>query len=154
MRQFERFYSALGRFQFEAFSSNFDIFSIKLNSILNHNGINIISCSKKALGRHVNQSIGAMFLKNPTKNTNSATIQASSLQDISLSNEIYPNLVNLENSLFPYGDIGSSALASTHTQSLNDLTGSIFHNTLQINSSIYSVLISLTVFNTHHTNRL
>jgi hypothetical protein len=153
MRQFERFYSALGRFQFDTFSSNFDIFSIKLNSILNHNGINIVSCSKKVLEKHTNQSYGAGFLKNPTKNTNSAVIQVSSLRDISLSTDIYPNLVNLENSLFPYDDIAMSSVTNSHVQSLDMLTSNILSNTLQVNSSIYSLLISLTLLNTQGVGR-
>jgi hypothetical protein len=148
MRQFERFYSSLGRFQFDTFSPNFDIFSIKLNSILNHNGINIASCSKKVLGKHISQSQGAEFLKNPTKNTNSAIIQVSSLKDISLSTDIYPNLTNLENSLFPYGDITTATVIASNEQLLSTLTEGILSNTLQINNSIYSLLVSLTLFNT------
>jgi hypothetical protein len=148
MRQFERFYSALGRFQFDAFSPNFNIFSIKLSSILNHNGINILSCSKKILGRHINQSSGSAFLKNPTKHTNSAIVQASSPQDFELSTEIYPNLVNLNNSLFPYGDISTLVTPETHTQLLDSLAAGIFHSTLLTNRTVYSVLINLTLFNT------
>lgn len=154
MRQFERFYSALGRFQFDAFSPNFSVFSIKLSSILNHNGINIISCSTKILGRHINQSIGAEFLKNPTKNTNSAILQASSLQDFELSTEIYPNLVNLNNSLFHYGDIADLATLENHTQLLDSLAVSVVDSTLSINKSVYSLLINLTLFNIQRVHRL
>ena len=152
MRQFERFYSALGRFQFNAFSPNFDIFSIKLNSILNHNGINMASCSKRVLGRYLNQSNGADFLKNPTKNTNSAMIQATSLQDITLSTDVYPNLVNLDNLLFPYGDITISSSADSHTQLLDALTISTLNSTSLMNSTIYKLLIHLTILNTQQTN--
>jgi len=152
MRQFERFYSALGRFQFAAFSPNFDIFSIKLDTVLNHNGINIISCSKKILGRHINQSHGAAFLKNPTKNTNSAIIQATSLKDITLSTDVYPNLVNLDNLHFPYGDIIASSAADSHAQSLSTLTVNTFDSTLLMSSSVYALLIHLTIFNIQRTD--
>jgi hypothetical protein len=152
MRQFERFYSALGRFQFDTFSSNFDIFSIKLSSILNCNGINIISCSKKVLGRHINQSCGSAFLKNPTKNTNSAIIQTTSLKDITLSIDVYPNLINLDNSLFPYSDITVSSAHDSHAQLLEAVTVSALNSTLLINSSVYALLIHLTIFNTQRPN--
>ena len=154
MRQFERFYSALGRFQFDAFSPNFNVFSMKLGAVLNYNGINILSCSKKVLGRHINQSCGASFLKNPTKNTNSAIVQVSNLHDLSLSTEVYPNLVNLNNLLYPYGDISISSVADTHTETLNTLTAGILRSTLLTTSTVYSLLINLTVFNTQRTNHL
>jgi len=152
MRQFERFYGALGRFQFDTFSANVDIFAIKLDSILNHNGINIISCSKKILGRHINQSSGSAFLKNPTKNTNSAIIQATSLKDVTLSTDVYPNLINLDNSFFPYGDITISSASDSHIQLLDSITADVLKNTLLINSSIYSIITHLTVFNTQRVN--
>ena len=152
MRQFERFYSALGRFQFSAFSASVHIFSLKLNTVLNFNGINIASCAKNILGRHVNQSGGSAFLKNPTKNTNSATLQASSLQDLTLSADVYPNLVNLDNSLFPYTDITVTSFNELHTQTLNTLTHSILRNVLLTNTSLYSVLTNLTTLNTHRIN--
>jgi hypothetical protein len=148
MRQFERFYGTLGRFQFDAFSTNFNIFSVKLNSILNRNGINIASCSKKILKRHINQSYGSEFLKNPTKNSNSAVMQTSSLQSLILSSDIYPNLVNLENTLYPYNDITVSQVVETHTELLNKITTNILRNTLVFNTTIYSLLINLTLFNT------
>jgi hypothetical protein len=147
MRQFERFYSTLGRFQFDAFSTNFNIFSVKLNSILNRNGINIASCSKTILKRHINQSYGSEFLKNPTKNSNSAILQTTSLQSLILSSDIYPNLVNLENTLYPYGDITTSQVVETHNELLNKITADIFRSTLVLNTSIYSLLINLTLFN-------
>jgi hypothetical protein len=144
-KQFERFYSALGRFQFDAFSANFSIFSIKLGSVANYNGINIASCSKNILKRHIKQCQGSEFLKNPTKNSNSAVIQTSSLQNINLSSEVYPNLINLENSLYPYGDITSSAINDTHVQLLNKLTLDSFQSVLTLNTTIYSILINLTL---------
>jgi hypothetical protein len=154
MRQFERFYSALGRFQFDAFSSNVSVFSLKLSSILNYNGINITSCSKNILARHINQSRGAGFLKNPTKNNNSAIVQASCLQDITLSTDIYPNLVNINNSFYPYSDIITHTTAEAHKQLIDTLTTSIFHTTLLTNTTMYSLLINLTLFNIKCTNTL
>ena len=154
MRQFERFYSALGRFQLDAFSSNFDVFSMRLSAIVNYNGINILSCSKKILGRYINQSHGAAFLKNPTKNTNSAIVQVSNVQDLSLSSEVYPNLVNLDNLLYPYGDMNASSKADSHTQMLTTLTTSVLHSTTLTNTTVYSLLIHLTILNTQRVSQV
>lgn len=154
MRQFERFYSGLGRFQFEAFSSNFEVFSVKLHSISNYNGVNIISCAKNVLGKHTNQSTSALFLKNPTKYANTTSIQLINLQDISASSEIYPNLVNFENSLFPYGDMETYPFTHLHTQILDHLTNSTCDHVLQINKSVYSILVKLSVFNVCNVHRL
>jgi hypothetical protein len=154
MRQFERFYSALGRFSFDMLSANFDIFSIKLTSLLNYGGINIASCSKTILKRHINQSSGSKFLKNPTQNSNSAVIQTSNLQDVLLSTDVYPNLVNLENVLYSYNDIEALLTVDVNTQLLNELSTKVFDNTLLFNTSIYSVLINLTLLNIERTNRL
>jgi hypothetical protein len=148
MRQFERFYSALGRFQVNAFSPNFSVFNANLNNILNHNGINIISCSKKILGRHINQSYGSAFLKNPTKNNNSAIIQTTQIHNIELSTEVYPNLINLDNLFYPYGDVSTSLLATPHVQVLSNLTVGTSQSMLLTHSTIYSLLIKLTMFNT------
>ena len=148
MRQFERFYSALGRFQFSAFSSNFNVFAIKLSTLLNHNGVNILSCSQGILGRYINQSEGAKFLKNPTKHTNSSIIQTTSLQDMTLSVDVYPNLVVLDNSLFPYGDITESSLHDSHSQLLATLTTNVLNSTLLMSSTIYVLLTQLTILNT------
>lgn len=104
-RQFERFYNSLGKFPISAFTSDTSVFLLKHGSILNKNGINIISCSKSVLMKHINYSSGAQFLLNPTKNTNSAIIQANTAEDLTLSLEVYPNLVNLDNLLYSYEEM-------------------------------------------------
>ena len=72
MRQFERFFSALTRFNINAYSSDVGVFQTKLHELSNKDGINIVSCSKTPLTRHINYSAGASFLINSTKNTNTS----------------------------------------------------------------------------------
>jgi hypothetical protein len=150
MRQFERFYSALGRFQINTFSSDVNVYLINLHNISNCNGINIISCSKKMLGKHINQSQGASFLKNPTKNTNSAMIQTTQLLDVALSTNVYPNIVNLENSLYPYDDASPFAQADSHLQVLKSLTVGTSQSTILISTTVYKLLINITLLNISH----
>lgn len=149
MRQFERFYSSLGRFPLDVFSTNFSVFSLRVSMLTNRNGINIASCAKTLLSRHINNSYDASFLKNPTKNTNSAIVQLSNLADVTSSLEIYPNLVNLENMLYPYGDMLTSLSDNQNLDVVTRLNADVLRTSLQISTSVYSVLILLTLLNTN-----
>lgn len=147
-RQFERFYSALGRFTFNVFSADVNVFYTKLSTISNFDGINIVSCSKTTTGRHINYSPGANFLKNPLKNTNSTLIQTSNTGSIVTSIELYPNLVNLDNLLYAYDELDTLTTQDTYTRLYQTLGSVIFSNNVQFQLDVYLVLSKLTIFNT------
>ena len=149
MRQFERFYSATGRFCITAFSCNVDVFNLKLITIANKDGINILSCSKATLMKHINSSKGANFLINPTKNSNSTMVQALNPKALQQSSEIYPNLVTLDQLLYSYEDMVSFTHPGTNELDLLDLINvGATNNIISSHSSIYSILILLSLFNT------
>lgn len=151
-RQFERFYNSLGKFPISAFTSDTSVFLLKHGSILNKNGINIISCSKSVLMKHINYSSGAQFLLNPTKNTNSAIIQANTAEDLTLSLEVYPNLVNLDNLLYSYEEMAILTKPQHNVDFINNLNQLMFKNTTHIVTTAYNILVLSTLTNVNRSN--
>ena len=149
MRQFERFYSALSRFNINAYSSDVSVFNLRLQELSNVNGINIVSCSKTPLRRHVNYTKNASFLVNPTKNTNSAIVQTLQPLNLTTSTEVFPNVITLENHSYSYDDLTMIAGSPTYHEQAASIGGCLFQPASSINSSLYSVLVSLTLLNTN-----
>ena len=141
MRQFERFFNALTRFKINSFSADVSVFHVKLKDVSNKDGINIISCSNTPLKRYMNYSNGSSFLTNPIKNTNNVLVQTLSAANLAESSEVYPNLILLESHTYSYDDL---TIVSPSDISLDNQAN---QNTLSITSSIYSILVLLTLFN-------
>jgi hypothetical protein len=149
-RQFERFYSALGRFQTSAFSAHADVFHIRLSELSNLEGINVVSCSRPILNKHLNYSSGAGFLTNPTKFTNPTMVQVLKPAALAKSTEIYANVINFDNSLYCYDSVNATLDNSDYINELNsNLNSMILTHSIQIITPIYCVLIQLTLLNTH-----
>ena len=138
MRQFERFFSTLTRFTLCAFSADVSVFKLKLSELSNKSGINVASCSKAQIIRYTGQSSKALFLSNPTSYTNNSIVQSNSLEHLSSSNEVFPNLVSLEGDTF----FLSEELPMTSNKQL------LIKPSLSIESSLYQTLVLLTLFNT------
>ena len=141
MRQFERFFNALTHFKINSFSADVSVFHVKLKDVSNKDGINIISCSNTPLKRYMNYSNGSSFLTNPIKNTNNVLVQTLSAANLAESSEVYPNLILLESHTYSYDDL---TIVSPSDISLDNQAN---QNTLSITSSIYSILVLLTLFN-------
>lgn len=149
MRQFERFFSGLTRFTINSFSADVSVFKLKVKELNNWGGINILSCSQTPITRYLKYSQGSSFLVNPTKNTNNTLIQTSSINSLSNSLEVFPNLMVLENHTYSYTDdstletiVSSATLEST-------LSSPVLSTTNSITSSVYSIVVILTLFNVH-----
>ena len=149
MRQFERFYSALSRFNINAYSSDASVFSLRLHELSNSSGINIVSCSKTPLRRHVNYAPNASFLINPTKHTNSAIVQTLAPENLTTSTEIFPNVITLENHSYSYDDLTMIANDPTYHSQAVPIRDCLFQPVNLINTSLYSTLVLLTLFNTN-----
>ena len=147
-RQFERFYSSLGRFQISAFSSHVDVFHVRISELSHRNGINVLSCSRPILNKHINYSVGAAFLRNPTSHTNPTMVQVLSPTDLIQSSEVYPNVINFENSLYcPVSVEQTLSTEATQIQMLQNLDNALFNSTNQFALPLYQVLIHLTLLN-------
>jgi len=147
-KQFERFYAAMGRFSVTAYSADAHVFHVKLPDVVNKNGINILSCSKTALRKHLNYSQGANFMINTTKNTNSAMLQALDASSLALSSNVFPGAIKFENSLYCYEGVNEFSLETVpRVDFIAELDSVLFENVLESTNTIYSTLILLTLFN-------
>jgi hypothetical protein len=147
-KQFERFYAAMGRFSITAYSADAHVFHVKLPDLLNQNGINILSCSKTSLRKHLNYSQGANFMLNTTKNTNSAMVQALDAPSLALSSDVFPGAINFESSLYCYEGVNDFSLETIpHTDFIAGLDSVLFENAVENALTLYSTLILLTWFN-------
>ena len=102
--------------------------------------------------KHINYSSGAQFLLNPTKNTNSAIIQANTAEDLTLSLEVYPNLVNLDNLLYSYEEMAILTKPQHNVDFINNLNQLMFKNTTHIVTTAYNILVLSTLTNVNRSN--
>lgn len=149
LRQFERFYSALGRFNVSAYSSDVNVFFLKLPTLLNKNGINILTCSRSVLNKHINYTDKAVFLRNHTQHARSAYVQTSNHTDVLSSLEIYPSIINIESSFYSPDELKLALSRNEITNQLTYLESNVFNHSLNIVLSSYNVLILLTLLNTN-----
>jgi len=147
-RQFERFYAAMGRFMVSATSSEAGVFHTCLSTLTNMNGVNMLSCSRTPLRKHLKYSSGASFMLSSIKNTNSAMIQTLDSESLALSTEVFPGAINWDNLLYCYEGVNDfQTNMNPYINFLGDIELLSFQNTLEINRAIYSMLILLTLFN-------
>lgn len=151
MRQFERFYSALTRFKINAYSADASIFHLRLQDLSNLDGINVVSCSKTPLRRHINYASSASFLINPTRSTNSAFVQTLEPSSLVNSTEVYPSVVYLDNHSYSYDDMSEVDSMSLCQQRAASIRECLLQPISSINTTLYSTLILLTLFNTNRT---
>ena len=151
MRQFERFFSGLARFNLNTLASDVYVFNAKLKELSNKAGINILSCSKTPLKRYINYTKDAKFLLNPTKHTNSSVVQTTTSEALSQSAEIFPSLTVLDDHHYSYTEL---AVADSNSKLGRIVRPDTFvmPQTTSITSSIYSILVALTLFNTNRSN--
>ena len=152
MRQFERFYSALTRFSINAYSSDVSVFNLRLQELSNMNGINIVSCSKTPLRRHINYAAGASFLINPTRSTNSAIVQTLAPSNLTESTEVFPNVVMIEDQSYSYDDMAELTVIASCQKQASSIESCLFQPVNVIGTTIYSTLILLTLLNTNRGN--
>lgn len=149
MRQFERFYSALTRFKINAYSADASIFHLRLQDISNLGGINVVSCSKTPLRRHINYSSSASFLINPTRGTNSSFVQTLEPASLTDSTEVYPSVIWLDNHSYSYDEMSEAGSIALCQQQATSVRECLIQPVSSINTTLYSILILLTLFNTN-----
>jgi hypothetical protein len=138
----------MGCFPVSAFSAHADVFHIRLPELENRGGINILSCSRPILNKHLNYSLGSSFLKNPTASTNPAMVQTLTPSNLVESSEVYVNVINFENSLYCPESVNNS---TTHAAVYRDLLSGLDELSLKQSMCslvpLYQTLIHLTLFN-------
>ena len=142
MRQFERFFSSITCFRVCAFTSDISIFLLKLNDVSNKLGLNVISCSKAQLKRYSTRTNKTVLLNNPTSNTINTMVQASSIENVNNSLEIFPNLATFEGSSYPLENYQPDVRLNLNTAL------PLMKSTNSITSSMRSTLVLLTLYNT------
>jgi hypothetical protein len=147
MRQFERFYSAAGRFSFTTSSVDPSVFFLKLPVVVNKNGLNIFSCSRAVLDKHLNKTQTSLFLINYAKNSRSSSIQTNDVSSILMSNDIYPSVINLDSNYYSPDDLVSILEKKSDYFFLQNLVNSLLKHPVNITTTIYQILILLTLFN-------
>lgn len=150
MRQFERFFSGLARFNLNTLSSDVHVFNAKLKELSNKAGINILSCSKTPLRRYINYTNNARFLLNPTKHTNSSIVQTTTPEALSQSTEIFPNLTVADNHHYSYTEL-TTVDSNLRLGKTVESGTFVIPQTTSITASIYSTLVLLTLFNTNRS---
>ena len=141
MRQFERFFSSLSQTSFRAFSADVNVFMLKLPEVSNKVGLNITSCTAAQLNRYTSKSKSMPHLINPTRNANNAIVKSSSLSALSESQEVFPNLIQMEGLTYYLNESTIDVVSKT-------ITGNqLFKPSVSIIASIRNTSVLLTLFN-------
>jgi len=147
MRQFERFYSSLGQFKVSAYATESSVFNIRLFALTNKNGINLLSCSKPVLYKHINSLKNSEFLINYSNHSRSSFIQTNSIENITQSLEIFPNVIKFDSSFYSPDEINSLTNNNESAILLKSLDAITFNHSLILSTNLYHILILLTLYN-------
>ena len=145
MRQFERYYSGLGRFPASAYASPVEVFYTRLSHTTKHNNANIISCSTNILNRYITKYPNNPAFIDSVFHSRNAHLQSLSATHMKELEPLFPNVVKYDELLYAYSEVADLE-QNKHDLSLHLVVDTLTQNSLNMLVSYYRILSLLTLY--------
>jgi hypothetical protein len=142
-KQFVRFYQSLGLFNVQSYSATTLLITKKFSEIVSDQGFNTFACSKSLLKTFLLKGQASKYYINPLLNSQSDGLTTRAAANLSLIENINPGLINHDNLLYPYNT--QTPQTDDYVALFSTLNDDIFNRTLHSVTTIYTILILLTL---------